>query len=103
MTVDEQLDLLMQKVTAADSHLERIEEKMSSMDDQVTDIRLHLENVSDKNISLLAENYSNLVKKLNANNSITDQQIAYQIKVNYLMEDVEKLKKEIAELKNKIA
>ena len=76
---------------------------MSSMDDQVTDIRLHLENVSDKNISLLAENYSNLVKKLNANNSITDQQIAYQIKVNYLMEDVEKLKKEIAELKNKIA
>ena len=91
------------KVTAADSHLERIEEKMSSMDDQVTDIRLHLENVSDKNISLLAENYSNLVKKLNANNSITDQQIAYQIKVNYLMEDVEKLKKEIAELKNKIA
>ena len=94
---------MLQKVTAADSHLERIEEKMSSMDDQVTDIRLHLENVSDKNISLLAENYSNLVKKLNANNSITDQQIAYQIKVNYLMEDVEKLKKEIAELKNKIA
>ena len=42
MTVDEKLDLLMQKVTAADSHLERIEEKMSSMDDQVTDIRLHL-------------------------------------------------------------
>ena len=103
MTVDEKLYLLLQKVTAADSHLERIEEKMSSMDDQVTDIRLHLENVSDKNISLLAENYSNLVKKLNANNSITDQQIAYQIKVNYLMEDVEKLKKEIAELKNKIA
>ena len=103
MTVDEKLDLLLQKVTAADSHLERIEEKMSSMDDQVTDIRLHLENVSDKNISLLAENYSNLVKKLNASNSITDQQIAYQIKVNYLMEDVEKLKKEIAELKNKIA
>ena len=103
MTVDEKLDLLLQKVTAADSHLERIEEKMSSMDDQVTDIRLNLENVSDKNISLLAENYSNLVKKLNANNSITDQQIAYQIKVNYLMEDVEKLKKEIAELKNKIA
>lgn len=103
MTVDEKLDLLLQKVTAADSHLERIEEKMSSMDDQVTDIRLHLENVSNKNISLLAENYSNLVKKLNANNSITDQQIAYQIKVNYLMEDVEKLKKEIAELKNKIA
>lgn len=103
MTVDEKLDLLLQKVTAADSHLEIIEEKMSSMDDQVTDIRLHLENVSDKNISLLAENYSNLVKKLNANNSITDQQIAYQIKVNYLMEDVEKLKKEIAELKNKIA
>ena len=57
----------------------------------------------DKNIRLLAENYSNLVKKLDENNSVTDQQIAYQIRVNYLMEDVEKLKKQIKELENKIA
>ena len=82
MTDSEKLDLLLQKVT---------------------NIELHLENVTDKNIMLLAENYSNLTRKLDENTKITDNEIAYQIKVNYLMADVEKLKKVISELKNKIA
>ena len=82
MTDSEKLDLLLQKVT---------------------NIELHLENVTDKNIMLLAENYSNLTRKLDENTKITDNEIAYQIKVNYLMADVEELKKEISELKNKIA
>lgn len=59
----------------------------------VRDIRLHIENVTDKNISLLAGNYCNLVQKLDKNNIVTDQQIACQIKVNYLAEDVDKIKK----------
>ena len=43
MTDSEKLDLLLQKVP---------------------NIELHLENVTDKNIMLLAENYSNLTRKL---------------------------------------
>ena len=96
MTVDEKLNMLIETVVSLKDGQEHIQ-------NAITDIKLHQENVIDKNIRLLAENYSNLVKKLDENNSVTDQQIAYQIKVNYLMEDVEKLKKQIKELENKIA
>ena len=87
-----------------------LEEKVSAIQkitaetkNELTEVKLHIENVTDKNITLLAENYCNLVNKLDENNKVTDVQLAYQIKVNYLMEDMEKMKKEIAELKSRIA
>ena len=70
--------------------------------EETRDIRLHIENVTDKNISLLAENYCNLVQKLDENNKVTDNQLAYQIKVNYLISDMEKVKQEVAEIKKRI-
>lgn len=70
--------------------------------EETKDIRLHIENVTDKNISLLAENYCNLVQKLDENNKVTDNQLAYQIKVNYLISDMEKMKQEVAEIKKHI-
>ena len=71
--------------------------------EETRDIRLHIENVTDKNISLLAENYCNLVQKLDENNKVTDSQLAYQIKVNYLISDMEKVKQEVAEIKKRIS
>ena len=76
--------------------LDPINQRLDSIENNVTDIRLHLENVTDKNISILAENDSNLVRKLDENNKITDTQLAYQIKMNYLIEQVEKLENKIA-------
>lgn len=73
---------------------------MRKAQNDISDLKLHIENVTDKNITLLAENYSNLVQKLDKNNIVTDQQTIYQIKVNYLVEDVAILKKEMRELKN---
>ena len=66
-------------------------------------MEVHLENVTDKNIRFIAENYCTLTRKLDDNNKITDTQLAYQVKVNYLSSDVEKLKQDVAELKSKIA
>ena len=87
-----------------------LEEKVSAIQkitaetkNELTEVKLHIENVTDKNITLLAENYCNLVNKLDENNKVTDVQLAYQIKVNFLIDDMEKMKKEIAELKSRIA
>ena len=98
------------RMTGIEGKVTGLEEKMSAVQkitadtrEELTQVKLHIENVTDKNITLLAENYCNLVKKLDENNKITDVQLAYQIKVNYLMEDMEKMKKEIAELKSRIA
>lgn len=75
---------------------------IQGLKEETKDIRLHIENVTDKNISLLAENYCNLVQKLDKNNKVTDNQLAYQIKVNYLISDMEKMKQEVAEIKKHI-
>ena len=87
-----------------------LEEKVSAIQKisaetqkELTEVKLHIENVTDKNITLLAENYCNLVNKLDENNKVTDVQLAYQIKVNFLIDDMEKMKKEIAQLKSHIA
>lgn len=83
--------------------LTAILEKMDSMESKLADMRLHIENVTDRNISLIAESHGNLIRKLDENIQITDQTLAYQVKVNFLAGEIEKLKSELRDLKSKIA
>ena len=115
--LDEKLKPVPQKLTGLENRMTGMEDKMSGLEEKVsaiqkisaetqkelTEVKMHIENVTDKNITLLAENYCNLVNKLDENNKVTDVQLAYQIKVNFLIDDMEKMKKEIAELKSHIA
>lgn len=59
----------------------------------VSDIKLHLENVTDKNITLLVENHVMLINKLNQAVPAANKNLVYEVKVNYLIEKVDKLKK----------
>lgn len=103
MTVDEKLDLLLEKVTSMDNRLEKVEEGLDKLDTKVTDTRLHLENVTDRNINLLAEGHELFVKKYSKVEEVSDRQFAYYVKVNNMAEKVDKLEKEIEELKNRTA
>lgn len=85
------------------SDIKDIRSDISSLKEKTAQIELHLENVTDKNITLLAENYITLIRKLNENNKVTDAQLAYQVKVDYLSEEVEILKRDVKELKTHIA
>lgn len=96
MTDSEKLDLLLEKVGT-------IENEMQEIKRCTTNIELHLENSTDKNIQLIAENFIELTKKLNQAIPVADKNLAYEVKVNYLAEKVQALEKEIAELKGKIA
>ena len=70
---------------------------------RLTSLELHIENATDKNIQLLAENFVELTKKLNQAIPLADKNLAYEVKVNYLLEEMDKVKADVAELKNKIA
>ena len=84
MTDSEKLDLII-------SELGNIKSDISDLKNQVSQTQLHLENATDRNIQLLAENHSNLIDKLNQAIPVADKNLTYEVKVNYLLERVSTL------------
>ena len=80
-----------------------MQKDITSMQKDITDVKLHLENITDRNISLLAENHGHLIDKLNQAVKVSDKSCLEEIRVNILTEKVEKLEKEIEELKRNTA
>ena len=60
------------------SEMQGMKSEIQELKRRVTSIELHIENATDKNL-------------------------AYEVKVNYLIEEVDKIKEEIVKLKSKIA
>ena len=85
------------------SKMQDVETEIQELKRRTTSIELHLENDTDKNIQLIAENFIELTNKLNQAIPAADKNLAYEVKVNYLLREVDRLKEEIAEIKNKIA
>ena len=83
--------------------IQPIKDDLQEVKRKLTSVQIHLENGTDKNIQLIAENFIELTNKLNQAIPVADKNLAYEVKVNYLMEKVQTLEKEIAELKSKIA
>ena len=83
--------------------LQAIYSDMQELKQRVTGIEITLENETNKNIKLLAENHGNLIDKLNQAIKVSDKTAIYEIQVNILTSKVEKLENEMAELKNRIA
>ena len=82
--------------------IENTKQDVQILDRKTSNIALHLENSTDKNIQLIAENFIELTKKLNQAIPAADNNLAYEVKVNHLAEEVDLLKKEVADIKSKI-
>lgn len=103
MTDSEKLDLILSEMQSMKTDIQNIKTEMQNLEYKATRVELHLENNTDKNFQLLAENFIELTNKLNQAIPVADKNLAYEVKVNYLAGEVEKLKKEVADLTNKIA
>lgn len=80
-----------------------IKDDLDTLKKKTTDLALHLENVTDRNIELLAENHLSLVDKLNEAVKTADKTALHEIQVRILTEKVDKLSNEVANLKGQIA
>ena len=79
--------------------LQQSEQKMSQkIDDSITDVKLHLENVTDKNIRIVAEGHLDLNRKLDEALKIQNEKEILQIRLNYLEGEITAVKNRLAQL-----
>ena len=66
--LDSRMDGLDSRMDGLDSRMERMEKRQERFEeetrDNFADLRLHLENITDRNLSILAENHLNLINKM---------------------------------------
>lgn len=77
--------------------MQGVKDEIQELKRKVTGIGMHIENYTDHSLQLLAENFIELTKKLNIAIPAADNNRAYEVKVNYLLVEVAKIKETIAE------
>lgn len=102
--------LTKEDLSAISDLLQPLNDKVQSLDDKVqeinlrtTNIELTLENETNRNIQLLAENHITLIDKLNQSIKVADKTLMYEVQMTSLKSRIEHLEKEVAEIKSNIA
>lgn len=95
-TFEKRLDNLTEEVHS-------MRQDMGNMNERLSKIEVSLENETNHNIQLLAENHITLIDKLNQAIRVTDKTLLYEVQVSGFKMRVEKLEKEVEELKSRIA
>lgn len=103
--LDEKLDEKLEaKLQPMRDDMQSMKDDMQGMKDDIHELQskvagigMHIENCTDKNVQLLAENFIELTNKLNMAIPAAHNNYTYEIKVNYLLEEVDKIKKTIKE------
>ena len=94
---------LSDKVQSLDDKVQGLDDKVQEINLRTTNIELTLENETNRNIQLLAENHINLIDKLNQSIKVADKTLMYEVQMTSLKSRVEHLEKEVAEIKGNIA
>ena len=93
------LQAIAQLIQPVKDDMQSMKDDMQVLKNRTTNIELTLENQTNHNIQLLAENHLNLVDKLNAAIRVQDKSILCEVQVSGLRYRVEALEKAFSELK----
>ena len=94
--VKQDLTEVRQDVAETKQELTEVKEDVSEVKRRVTGIELHLENVTDKNIQIIAEGHLNLNRRLDEALKAGHEEELLIIRVRMLEDEVRKLKEKIA-------
>lgn len=101
--LDQRVGELDQKVEGLDLRVIALETRWDKLDRGIQEINLHLENKTDKHLSILAENYLNVINKVTAAMPYINKQLVNDVRTDILVDKVARLEEDVAELKAKIA
>ena len=87
------MDKFESRMDKFESQMNRMEESQKRFEEETrnnfADIKLHLENITDRNISIVAENHLNLINKMDV--SATWMNRIMKVKMNALTDQVARL------------
>ena len=96
-TVKEMVEITVQKA------IEPLQQDICDLKGEVKDVKLHLENVTDRNISILAENHGYLVKKFNEAVEAAHNNHVNTVQTSYLIEHVTNLENRMQAVEKNMA
>ena len=89
------MDGLESRMDGLEDRMERMEKNQERFEEETrnnfADLRLHLENITDRNLSILAENYQNVIDKMNVPITWMNRVMMNEIRINSLTERVSQL------------
>lgn len=89
------MDGLESRMDGLEDRMERMEKNQERFEEETrnnfADIKLHLEDTTDKNLSILAENYQNVIDKMNVPITWMNRVMMNEIRINSLTDQVAKL------------
>lgn len=93
--LDARMDGLDARMGGLDSRMERMEKRQERFKeetrDNFADLRRHLENITDRNISILAESHLCLINKLDVSATWMNRIMINEVKMNALADQVNRL------------
>ena len=96
-TVKETVEATVQKA------IEPLQQDICDLKEEVNGVKLHLENVTDRNISILAENHGYLVKKFNEAVEAAHNNHVNTVQTSYLIEHVANLENRMQAVEKNMA
>ena len=93
--LESRMDGLDSRMDGLDSRMERMEKRQERFEeetrDNFADLRLHLENITDRNLSILEENHLKLINKMDVSATWMNRIMINEVKINALTDQVNRL------------
>ena len=112
MTDSEKMDLILQEITGMKKDVADLKEDMTDVKKDVADLKeeladvkkevkdtkVHIENVTDNNIRIIAEGHTDLSRKLDDALKVNNEKELLLIRMSYLEDEVRRIKERLAQI-----
>ena len=93
------VQVLKEKVQILNGDVQVLKEAMASSNQKLAELSLKLENETNHNIQILAENHLNIIDKLNAAIRVQDKSILYEVQISGLKSRMDCLERDVETIK----